>query len=228
MNETTPGTAVPSRDVAVLFDLDGTLVDSNYLHVHAWWEAFGAAGHEVSGRDVHHAIGRPAADLVETLLGHPDQAVVDGHDERWAALRPRAQAYRGAGELLRACAARGWRVVWATSGSPEDIAAFRALLAADDVVHAVISSSDVERGKPHPDVVLAALEAAGVGPQDAVLVGDTVWDAQAARAAGVASIGLLAGGLCEQALRDAGAVDVLDAPADLLADLDRLDKIVRR
>jgi HAD superfamily hydrolase (TIGR01509 family) len=228
MNETTPRGPVTSRVRAVLFDLDGTLVDTNYLHVHAWWEAFVDAGHEVSGSEIHGAIGRPAADLVEALIGRPDPAVVQGHDERWARLRPRARAYPGARELLRACAGRGWRVAWATSGSSDDIAAFRDLLDAEDVVHAVIGSSDIERGKPHPDVVEAALAAAGVRPDGAVMVGDTVWDVRAAVAAGVPCMGLLAGGLCEPALREAGAVDVLDSPADLLADLDRLDKIVAR
>jgi HAD superfamily hydrolase (TIGR01509 family) len=210
----------------VLFDVDGTLVDTNYLHVQAWWEAFEAAGHQVSGVDIHRAIGLPSEDLVEALVGRPDQAVVDGHAERWARLRPRARAFHRAGDLLRACAARGWRVVWATSGSPEDIAAFRAVVGADEAVHAVVGAADVEHGKPHPDVVAAALEKARASY--GVLVGDTIHDVRAATAAGLPCVGVLTGGIGAGELRAAGAADVLGAPADLLADLDRLDKISAR
>ena len=226
MSEPTPAVPGASSPLAVLFDVDGTLVDTNYLHVLAWWEAFEAAGHQVSGVDVHRAIGLPSEDLVEALLGRPDQAVVDGHAERWARLRPRTRAFHGAGDLLRACAGRGWRVVWATSGSPDDIAAFRDVVGAEDAVHAVVGAADVERGKPHPDVVSVALERAGASY--GVLVGDTVHDVRAAAAAGLPCLGVLTGGIGEDELRAAGAADVVRAPADLLADLDRLGKIGTR
>jgi phosphoglycolate phosphatase-like HAD superfamily hydrolase len=205
---------------AVLFDLDGTLVDTNYLHVHAWWEAFREQGHQVSGFDIHRAIGLPSADLVRTLLGEDDEAVVEGHSTRWAELRPGVQAFHRAGDLLRACADKGWKVVWATSGSPEDIEVIRKVLDADDAIHAVVGSADVDRGKPHPDVVQKALD--GIDPADAVMLGDTVWDVRAAGAAGVRCIGVLAGGIGEKELRDAGAAAVVGNPADLLADLSLL------
>ncbi len=187
---------------AVLLDVDGTLLDTNYLHVIAWWESFMAGGHEVSCFDIHRALGRGSKDLVATLLGEPDDAVADGHEERWSQLRPRMIAFHGAAELARACADRGLRVVLATSGTPEDVEDFRAKLGIDDVVHALVNSGDVENNKPAPDIVLAALEAAGVTADRAVMVGDTVYDVRAARAAGVPCISVLAGGISEGELRE--------------------------
>ena len=205
---------------AVLFDVDGTLLDTNYLHVIAWWESFTARGHAVSCFDVHRALGRGAGDLVETLLGERDDTVADGHEERWGELRPRMIPFHGAADLARACAARGLRVVLATSGTPEDVADFRAKLGIDDVVHAVVNSGDVEHSKPAPDLVLAALEAAGVTADRAVMVGDTVYDVRAARAAGVACISLLAGGIGESELRQEDPAAVYGNCAELLEQLD--------
>lgn len=205
---------------AVLFDVDGTLLDTNYLHVIAWWESFLAAGERVSCFDIHRNIGRGSGDLVRTLLGHEDDAVVEGHEQRWGELRPRMAPFHRAADLLRACADRGLRVVLATSGSPEDVDDFRGKLDADDAVHAVVNSGDVERSKPAPDIVLAALDAAGVPADRAVMVGDTVYDLRAARAAGVAAVGLLAGGIGEQELRQDGPVAVYGNCAELLDDLD--------
>ncbi len=205
---------------AVLFDVDGTLLDTNYLHVMAWWESFLARGHEVSCFDIHRAIGRGSKDLVATLLGEPDDAVADGHEERWGELRPRMIPFHGAADLTRACAARGLRVVLATSGTPEDVEDFRAKLGIDDVVHAVVNSGDVENSKPAPDIVLAALEAAGVTADRAVMVGDTVYDVRAAKAAGVACISVLAGGIGENELRPEGPVAVYGNCAELLEGLE--------
>lgn len=218
-----PGSGAPMTPPvpsAVVLDVDGTLVDSNWLHVVAWWEAFVDQGHEVSCRDVHRAIGLPSDDLVRALLGRADERVVQGHAERWPPLRRRMLACAGAGDLVRGCAERGLRVVWATSGSEDDVADSRAAVGADEAVHAVVSSSDVEHGKPAPDVVLAALEAAGVTAERAVLVGDTVYDVRAATAARVPCIALLAGGTSRADLAAEGPAAVYAGCAELLADLD--------
>ncbi len=205
---------------AVVFDVDGTLVDTNYLHVIAWWESFLAQGHEVSCFDIHRTIGRSSEELVELLLGRSDERVVQGHADRWAPLRERMIPFHRAGDLVRACADRGLRVVWATSGSPEDVEDFRKALDCDDAVHAIVNSADVEQSKPAPDIVLAALEAAGVAPERAVMVGDTVYDVRAARAAGARSVALLGGGIGETELRQEEPAAVYGNCAELLADLD--------
>ena len=206
--------------VALVLDVDGTLLDTVYLHVLAWWEAFMAGGYEVSGFDVHRAIGRGSEDLVETLIGKADAKVVDGHAERWAPLREKCIPFHQVPELIRTCAGRGIRVVYCTSGAPEDVEEFRAKIGCDDVVSAVVNSGDVEQSKPAPDIVRAALEAVGVRPENAVMVGDTVYDVRAAKAAGVACIGLMCGGIGERELQEAGAVAVYGNPSELLQDLD--------
>lgn len=223
-----PGTgrsmAQPAPDVkqptALVLDVDGTLLDTVYLHVIAWWEAFLGAGYEVSCFDVHRAIGRGSEDLVETLVGKADQKVVDGHADRWAPLREKCIPFHSVPELIRTCAERGMKVVYCTSGAPEDVADFREKIGCDDVISAVVNSGDVEQGKPAPDIVLAALQEVGVEPQNAVMLGDTVYDVRAAGAAGVACIGLMCGGIGERELQEAGAVAVYGNPSELLKDLD--------
>ena len=212
MTTTSPG--------AVLFDVDGTLLDTNYLHLIAWWESFLAEGHEVSCFDIHRNIGRGSDDLVQTLIGRSDEAVVAGHSERWAPLRKRMIPFHGAADLLRACQAKGLTVVLATSGAPEDVDDFTRALDADDAVTALVNSGDVENSKPAPDIVLAAVEAAGVPAGRCVMVGDTVYDIRAAKAAGVAAIGLLGGGIGEQELRQEEPAAVYGNCAELLAGLD--------
>lgn len=213
-------TATERTPSALVLDVDGTLLDTVYLHVLAWWQAFEEQGHRVSCVDLHRAIGRGSEDLVQTLLGRADDAVVEGHTRHWEPLRERCHRFHAVPELVRTCVDRGLRVVLATSGSEDDTRAFREKIGCDDVVHAVVSSGDVENAKPAPDIVLAALEAAGVGPDRAVMVGDTVYDVRAAAAAGVRCVGVLAGGIGEQELRDAGAAAVYGNVAELLDGLD--------
>ena len=211
----------PDRPTALVLDVDGTLLDTVYLHVIAWWEAFMDGGYEVSGFDIHRAIGRGSSDLCETLVGKADEKVVDGHAEKWAPLREKCIPFHDVPELIRTCAARGVRVVYCTSGSPDDVADFRAKIGCDDVVSAVVNSGDVEQSKPAPDIVLAALEEVGVAPEDAVMLGDTVYDVRAAKAAGVECIGLMCGGIGERELQEAGAVAVYGNPSELLQDLEQ-------
>lgn len=135
-------------------------------------------------------------------------------------MRERCLPFHDVAELIRATAHRGVQVVYCTSGDDQDVEDFRRKIGCDDVVAAVVDSSDVEHAKPAPDIVRAALSAVGVAPQDAVLVGDTVYDVRAAAAAGVACIGLMCGGIGEHELQEAGAVAVYGNPSELLQDLD--------
>ncbi len=215
---TAPGAASTPR--ALILDVDGTLLDTNYLHAIAWWEAFRAAGHEVSGFDIHRAIGRGSDDLVETLIGTTDESIVEGHAKNWAPLREQCIPFHDVPELIRTCADGGMQVVYCTSGAPEDIKAFREKISCDDVISAVVNSGDVEKSKPEPDIVRAALDAVGVTPDRAVMVGDTVYDVRAAHAAGVTAIGLICGGISEQELREAGAEAVYGNMSELLQGLE--------
>jgi phosphoglycolate phosphatase-like HAD superfamily hydrolase len=213
MTEPAPSTA--DAPGAVLFDVDGTLVDTVYQHVMAWWEAFTEAGHAVSAYDIHHAIGRGSEDLVESLLGRGDDAVVEGHRRKWGDVRERTSAFHRVPELLRHCADRGLRVVLCTSGEAPDLDFFVKAIGGDGPVHAIVSSEDVEQSKPSPEIVDKAVGAAGVPAARCVMVGDTAYDMQAAVRAGVRGIGVRCGGICESELRDAGASEVYGNPADL-------------
>jgi HAD superfamily hydrolase (TIGR01549 family) len=200
----------------VLFDVDGTLVDTVYQHVMAWWEAFADAGHAVSAYDIHRAIGRGSDDLVESLLGESDQAISEAHSKKWGEVRERTTAFHDVPDLLRRCADRGLTVVLCTSGQGPDLDFFVEAIGGDDPVHAIVSSEDVEQSKPSPEIVRKAVEAAGVPAERCVMVGDTRYDVAAAKDAGVRAVGVLCGGISEAELRDAGAVAVYGSPSDLL------------
>ncbi|MEV0071069.1 HAD family hydrolase [Amycolatopsis sp. NPDC050768] len=210
---------------AVLFDVDGTLVDSNYLHVHAWLRAFHAVDRPVDGWRVHRAIGMGSDKLLVRLLGHADaqqlgSRVKDLHSELYlrdsALLRP----FPGARELIRTLAGRGARVVLATSAGPDELEILRKVLDVDDEVAAVIAGKDVEATKPDAEPVVVALDAAGAGSARSIFVGDAVWDVESARRAEVRTVGVLSGGTSAAELREAGAVAVYRDVAEILAQLD--------
>lgn len=209
---------------AVLLDIDGTLVDSNYLHVHAWAQAFADAGRPVDAWRVHRRIGMGSGRLLAELLGDDADRLADDvkqrHTRRYAALSDRLRAFDGARDLVRELARRGARVVLSTSAAPEELERLRAVLDVDDLVQ-VTGSGDVEEAKPEPDLVHAALDLAGVPAARAVFVGDSVWDVEAASRAGVTCVGVLSGGTSEAELRGAGAADVVEDVAALLTGLDR-------
>ncbi|MFD3663723.1 HAD family hydrolase [Streptomyces sp. NPDC058659] len=211
-------------DRAALFDVDGTLVDSNHLHVLAWWEALRQGGHQVTAHAVHRAIGLPGDRLLEHLLGQDrersnDDRLSTAHDTLYGTFFERLRAFDRAAELLRTLAGDGWKVVLVTSATDRELTALRQAVDADDAIAATATADDVEAGKPAPDPIEHALSLVDVAPDRAVFVGDTVWDMTAARRAGVTGVGLLCGGLPRTDLTEAGAVAVYDDPADLLAQL---------
>ncbi|MET8941995.1 HAD family hydrolase [Streptomyces rubiginosohelvolus] len=210
---------------AAIFDVDGTLTDTNYLHVVAWWEAFLQSGHTVPMPDIHRAIGLGSGDLIERLLGPDrdrgnDEAISTAHTVLYATYFERLPAFQGAAALLRTLEGRGWRVVLATSASGPELAALRQAVGADDAICATASSDDVDHGKPSPEPVELACHLAGVTPEQAVFVGDTIWDMEATTRAGVTAVALLSGGIPRADLERAGAESVYRDVADLL---DRLD-----
>ncbi|MFG2294563.1 HAD family hydrolase [Streptomyces sp. NPDC048603] len=207
---------------AALFDVDGTLTDTNHLHVVSWWEAFRQAGHDITMHAVHQALGLPGPDLLVRLLGpgHDQEekdAISTAHDVLYATYFERITAIPRAGDLLHALASDGWRIVLVTSASGEELSALRRAIDADDALHATTSADDVEHGKPHPEPVCRALELAGALPGRAVFVGDSVWDMEAGRRASVNwCVGLLCGGIPAADLQAAGADAVHEDPAELL------------
>jgi HAD superfamily hydrolase (TIGR01509 family) len=206
---------------AVLFDVDGTLMDTNYLHTVSWWQAFAQGGHHVPMVDIHRAIGMDSDLLLDRLLPagrdkEADAALQASHDALYATYWTRLRPLPGAVDLLRACKARGLSVVLASSAGEAESGALRAALDAEDAIDDATFSGDVERSKPAPDLVRVALEKAGVPAEQAVFVGDTVWDVQASQKAGLPCIGLLSGGIGRDELADAGAAQIYAGPADLL------------
>jgi len=208
---------------AVLFDVDGTLVDSNYLHAVCWWEAFSQAGHDVPMARIHRSIGMGSGQMLDALLPGRDRDGDTGlraaHGALYATYWSRQRPLPGAADVLRACQKRGLRVVLASSADAREFAALRAALDADDAVDDATSAADVERSKPAPDLVRVALDKAGVQPDAAVFVGDTVWDVEACGKAGVPCVGVLSGGVSRAELLEAGAAEVYDGPAELLGAL---------
>ncbi|MFD0354029.1 HAD family hydrolase [Streptomyces sp. NPDC127110] len=211
---------------AALFDVDGTLVDTNHLHVTCWWEALRQAGHEVAMHDVHRAVGLPGEDLLAHLLGEDhdtaeDERLSAAHETLYATWFDRLPPFGSAARLLRELDRRGWRVVLVTSAKDAELDALRRAVDADDAITATASSDDVDEGKPAPDPVHHALGLADATARGSVLVGDTVWDMRAGTRAGVSCVGLLCGGIPRADLEEAGAGAVYRHPADLLAHLDR-------
>jgi HAD superfamily hydrolase (TIGR01509 family) len=215
---------------AVLFDIDGTLVDSNYLHVHAWQRAFTEVGLEVQSWRIHRCIGMDGSALIDELASgqtYDSARLKDLHSRCYAETADLIQLLPGARALLDAVADLGLQVVLATSAPENELSILRKVLQRDDIVSATTSSGDVDTAKPDPDIVRVALDRAGVGPDRAVFVGDSVWDVAAAARAGVECLCLRSGGISQAELEYVGATAVFDDPADLLAHLGdtRIDRL---
>jgi len=208
---------------AVLFDIDGTLVDSNYLHVHAWSRAFDEAGLSVEAWRIHRSIGMDGSTLVKCLCSAVDeethQRVKDLHSRYYKEMSPLLRPLPGAREVMRQVHDFGLQVVLATSAPKDELGMLCDVLDSDDLLSAVTSADDVGTGKPNPHIVQAALDRAGVDAAHAVFVGDTVWDAVASGRAGVPSVGVLSGGISRAELENAGAKAVFDDVRQLSANI---------
>jgi HAD superfamily hydrolase (TIGR01509 family) len=208
---------------AVIFDVDGTLVDTVDLHAQAWAEALRHFGVEVPIRDMRVQIGQGGDRLLHGLLPRDrvkreGQAIQRFRTELFAlGYMPEARPFPGVRALFQRIRDEGQRAVLVSSGRAEEVERYKEIAGIADLVEDATSADDAERSKPFPDIFQAALaKLDDVEPHEAVVVGDTPYDAEAARDAGLKSVGVLCGGFPEEALRSAGCIAVYAGPEDLL------------
>ena len=216
------------KRIAVL-DVDGTLVDTNYQHALAWYRALRSLGETFPVWRIHRLIGMGGDRLPAALGGDDVEARIgDAAREKWVEefdrLIGEVAPLPGARELIEALRERGHRVVLASSGKEKHVDHALDLLGVRDLAEAWTTSDDVESSKPAPDLLQVALKKLGE-PVDvpSVMIGDSVYDVEAAKNAGMPALVVRSGGFGEDELREAGALDVFDTPGDLAAALDRLD-----
>ena len=210
-------------DQAALLDLDGTLVDANYQHALAWYRAFRRFEITLPMWRLHRHIGMGGDQYVAAVAGDDVERdrgdeLRDAHDEEFKPLRDECAPLEGAHDLLVELKRRGNVVVLASSSNEEDLDHFLGVLDARDVIDGYTTADDVQRTKPHPDVVHVALEKAGA--TDGAMIGDSRWDIEAAGNAGLETLCVITGGWSEQELRDASAWAVYDSIPALTRSLD--------
>jgi HAD superfamily hydrolase (TIGR01549 family) len=208
---------------AALLDVDGTLVDTNYHHALAWYRALRRNGELVPVWRIHRHIGMGGDHLVKALCGDEveeakGEDIRDAEKAEYMELIDEVVPLEGARELIEDLKGRGLDVVLASSAKPDEVEHYLDLLDARELADGWTTAGDVDATKPEPDLVRSALEKAGA--HDAVMVGDSTWDCEAARRAGVATVAVLTGGFSEAELRDAGAVDVYGSIEELRNSLD--------
>jgi HAD superfamily hydrolase (TIGR01549 family) len=196
--------------IAIL-DVDGTLVDSNYFHTIAWYRAFRRLGETLPLVDLHRHVGMGGDQLVSAVAGEEFERekgddVRDAETEQYQQLIDEVALLDGAKDLIETLRERGDTVVLASSAKQSEVEHYLGLLEVDDLPYT--TSDDVETTKPAPDLVEAALAKAGAEGEEAFMLGDSVYDCEAAERAGVRCYGLLTGGFSEQELLEAGATDV--------------------
>lgn len=210
----------PTTRPGVLFDLDGTLVDTNYLHTIAWSRAFADVGEWAPMNAIHRLVGMGGDQLVVRLLGGERPDAEEARSRRYAELIAEARAFPGAADLVRRVHGTGVAAVLATSSPTDEVGRLREVLGADDAIDAVTTKDEVPASKPAPDIFEKAIEAGGLERRLVLAVGDSVWDVEAARAAGIGCIGVETGGFSRHELAEAGAAHVYRDVAELCAVLE--------
>jgi HAD superfamily hydrolase (TIGR01509 family) len=204
---------------AVFLDIDGTLMDTNYLHIEAWAQAFEEEGARPPRSSIHHEVGKGSDKLIPEFLEDDQKAerVSKLHSKNYAELQERGHPLPGAKELIASLVDRGYEVWLATSAKPEELEHHMQELGAKGKISGVVSSDEAEESKPAPDIFGVALERVEAAPEDAVVVGDSIWDIQAAKEAGVRAAAVMTGGAFSRAeLEEAGAYAVYEDCAELL------------
>lgn len=208
---------------AVLFDIDGTLVDSNDAHAAAWVDAFSEHGVTVDAAHVRRCIGMGGDNLMPEVSGieHDSAAgtaIARSRGEIFMKVfLPALKPFNGADRLVAAVKQRGLTAVAASSASKPDLKALLKIAQVESLMDDATSSDDAEDSKPDPDIIQAALKLAKAEPGEAIMIGDTPYDIEAARRAGVRTIAFRSGGWGDKDLQ--GAIAIYDGPADLLEHL---------
>ena len=211
---------------AVIFDVDGTLVDSVDFHAEAWERAFTRHGHDIAFAALRAQIGKGGDQLMPSFLDEAELKKVGPkiEAEREAIFKAdylgRVRGFPGCGDLFRALRGRGVKIALASSSKAPELKRYKTAAGVEGLTDVETSADDAEKSKPHPDIFEAALKRLGLPPDRVLVVGDTPYDADAARKAGIASVGVLCGGFAEADIRAGGARQVYRDPADLLARLD--------
>ncbi len=208
---------------AAIFDVDGTLVDSVDLHAGAWQEALERFGHHVTFEECRSQIGKGGDQLIPVFLSEAEQRDHGKEMEEWrgklfkSKYLPLVRPFSAVPELLRRVRDAGLKVAVASSAKASELEVYLEIACVRDLVDVATSSEDAEQSKPAPDIFQVASKKLGISGPDAVAIGDTPYDAEAAGKAGIPSIGLLCGGFAESELRKGGCVAVYPGPAALLA-----------
>ena len=203
----------------VVLDVDGTLMDTNYLHTEAWARAFEEVGHRVPRVELHKQVGKGSDLLIGEFVEDEEMAakIDELHSEFYGELQEHGHPLPGAKELIPSLLERGYEVWFVTSAKDEELEHHIGELEAEGKITGVVNSSDVENSKPAPDIFELTLEKADASPAETVAVGDAIWDIESANGAGIQTVAVLTGGaFSEQELIEAGAIEVYEDCAALL------------
>ncbi len=212
---------------AVLCDIDGTLVQSNWLHAEAWQVAFGAMGVHLELEELRRQIGKGGDELIPVFLPWWKQDIVGEPLKTFRkyvfqhGLRQKVEPIPGVRDLLLRMKAEGIQVALASSSERDDLEVMKRVANIEDLVDTATSSADAKQAKPHPDIFAVALKRLGLKCSECIALGDTPYDAESAGKAGVRTIGVTTGGWSKEDLMAAGCVEVYDGAADLLANFER-------
>ena len=213
---------------AILFDIDGTLIDSVDLHAEAWQKAFHHFGHDIPFADIRKQIGKGGDQLLPVFLDEQEREQIGKELEKFRGeLFKRkylcgVKSFPSVRELFEKVLANGQEVAIASSAKPDELESYERIAGIEDLVHVETTSGDVEKSKPYPDIFEAAFDRLKkkVSKDQVIVVGDSPHDAEAARGAGIRAVGVLCGGFPEEDLRAAGCIAVYADPADLLRNYD--------
>jgi HAD superfamily hydrolase (TIGR01549 family) len=203
----------------ILFDVDGTLVDSNYLHTIAWSRALRASGEWAPMNAIHRLIGMGSDSLLKALIGRQDELIASSWRQEYEMLIDEVRPFPFAAELLRDLARAGFSVALATSAPADHLKRLIDVLGVDSIIAFSTNSDDVTRAKPDPEIFLTAMRRGGGQPNTTFVVGDSTWDIEAANAARLPCIAVESGGFSEAELHEAGAIAVYKDVGSLRTDL---------